>query len=411
VEDLRAAIEPTLVRPSMVQGKRVLVLTPDATRTAPLPPLIGLLHTLLQEYRAGSVTYMVALGTHRPLSPGRIRALYGIGKTDDRFSQAVLLNHRWDLPGTLVRLGSLEPAAVEEATGGMFSRGVDVLINRAALEHDLVIILGPVFPHEVAGFSGGYKYLFPGISGGEFLHFFHWVGAVNTCWATIGNKETPVRKLLRRAAGMLRTPVRCVSLVVGGDGGLAGVYAGDPEESWSAAADLSARLHVRTKRRAFDLVIGSAPPRYEDLWTGGKVMYKLEQVVRTGGTLVIHAPHITTLSHTWGPLIERAGYHVRDYFLGRLHRFAGIPLGVLAHCTHVKGLGAFEGGEERPRITVELAASLPGELVRRVNLGWRDPEELDLDRFRGREEEGVLVVDGAGEVLYRMEEGCEPPGS
>jgi hypothetical protein len=220
--------------------------------------------------------------------------------------------------------------------------------------------------------------------------------------ATIGKGETPVRRLLHGAASLVKTPVLCVSLVVDPGGDLAGLYVGDPEKSWSEAAAHSARLHIRRMRRPFDLVIGVAPPMYEDLWTDKKVMYKLEPVVKSESTLVIYAPHITSFSHTWGREIEQVGYHVRDYFLGRLRRFSRIPLGVLAHSTHVKGVGTYENREERPRIQVEIATGISSRLAEKVNLGYRDPGEMSPDLYRGREQEGVLMVDGAGEILYRL---------
>ena len=75
------------------------------------------------------------------------------------------LNHRWDLPDTLRRIGRIDESRIDAITGGLFRETVDVDINRAVFDYDLLLILGPVFPHEVAGFSGGHKYLFPGISG------------------------------------------------------------------------------------------------------------------------------------------------------------------------------------------------------------------------------------------------------
>ena len=79
-------------------------------------------------------------------------------------------------------------------------------INRRLFDYDQVIIVGPVFPHEVVGFSGGNKYLFPGVSGPEVLNFFHWLGAVVTNPMIIGNKWTPVRKVVDRAAAMVSVP-------------------------------------------------------------------------------------------------------------------------------------------------------------------------------------------------------------
>jgi nickel-dependent lactate racemase len=332
--------------------------------------------------------------------------LYGLEAADRErlFPRSRFLCHRWDLPGTLSALGAIEAEEVRRLTGGLFEEPVSVDINRAVFDYDLLVLLGPVFPHEVAGFSGGNKYLFPGISGGAFLHFTHWLGAVITCMQTIGRKDTPVRRLLDRAAALLPVPRLGVSPVVAEGGRLAGLFAGPVEEAWSQAADLAAELHVRTLPRTCHTVLGVAPRMYDELWVGGKVMYKLEPVVADGGRLIIYAPHLREISRTWGRLIERVGYHVRDYFLGQWERFRGLPWAVLAHSTHVKGAGSYEDGVERPRIEVVLATGLAEELCRKLNLGYQDPAAIRLEDYRGCEAGGVLLVDPAGETLYRLEQ-------
>jgi nickel-dependent lactate racemase len=384
-------------------GKRVLVLTPDTTRTCPLPRLITAVREVIGA-RARQLDFMVALGSHRHLEEERILALYGISPERRRsdFARSRFLNHRWDLPGTLQKIGTLAVQEIAALTGGLFREAVDVDINRAVFDYDLLLIVGPVFPHEVVGMSGGNKYLFPGISGGEFLHFFHWLGAVISCWKTIGYKHTPVREVVDRAARLVSVPRHCLAMVVGAGNRLAGLYAGSPEEAWSAAAELSRRLHIVYKERPFHTVLGRAPEMYDELWVGGKVMYKLEPVVADGGRLIIYAPHLKEVSFTWGKHLERVGYHVRDYFLAQMERFADVPRGVLAHSTHVKGLGTYENGVERPRIEVVLATGIPEESCRRINLGYLDPASVRLADYQGREAEGVLFVDHAGEVLHRL---------
>ena len=57
-----------------------------------------------------------------------------------------------------------------------------------------------MFPHEVVGFSGGNKYLFPGIAGPEIINFTHWLGALITNYDVIGAGYTPVRAVIDRAA-------------------------------------------------------------------------------------------------------------------------------------------------------------------------------------------------------------------
>ena len=146
------------------------------------------------------------------------------------------------------------------------------------------------------------------------------------------------------------------------------------------------------------------PAMYDDLWTAAKGMYKLEPAMADGGEIVIYAPHITEVSYTHGRIIDEIGYHCRDYFLAQWDRFGHYPGGVLAHSTHVKGLGTFDAatGVERPRIQVTLATGIPEERCRRINLGYLDPAGIRLDDWKGREADGVIVVPRAGEMLYRL---------
>ena len=386
-----------------VAGKRVLVLTPDATRTCPLPLMIAGLARIVAP-QAARLDFMVALGTHPPLAQEEILPLYGLtpASKEKLLPDSRLMNHRWDLPDTLTVIGRLEADEIADISDGLFHQGVDVSVNRHIFDYDLIIILGPVFPHEVAGFSGGDKYLFPGIAGGNFLHFTHWLGAVVTCWDTIGIKHTPVREALTRAARLVSVPRLCVSMVVRPKTELAGLFVGDTMASWSAAADLSARMHIVTKDRPFHTVLGTASPMYDELWVAGKVMYKLEPIVADGGTLIIHGRHITRVSDTWGDQIARVGYHTRDYFLKRMERFRDIPGGVLAHSTHVRGLGTFKNGVEKPRIDVVLATSIPEEECRAISLGYLDPDAINFDDYQNREDEGILFVEHAGEILHRL---------
>jgi nickel-dependent lactate racemase len=80
----------------------------------------------------------------------------------------------------------LSDRLIADLTEGRLRQDVPVALNRLATEYDHVLICGPVFPHEVAGFSGGAKYLFPGIAAPEIIHFTHWLGALVTSYAVIG---------------------------------------------------------------------------------------------------------------------------------------------------------------------------------------------------------------------------------
>jgi nickel-dependent lactate racemase len=385
-----------------VDGKRLLVLIPDATRTMPMALMFDVLNETLGP-GAAALDFLVALGTHQPMSDEQLSRLVGRPVAGGRTGRSRVFNHRWDLDGTFATLGTIPAAEIATLSGGLLSVDVPVSLNRLVLDYDHIVICGPVFPHEVVGFSGGTKYLFPGIAGPDIINFTHWLGAVITSSAVIGAGYTPVRAVIDRAAAMLDRPMSCVSLVVTHDG-VAGLYVGTPRESWEAASALSARAHIITVTRPFRRVLSIMPTMYDDLWTAAKGMYKLEPAMADGGEIVIYAPHITEVSYTHGRLIDEIGYHCRDYFLGQWNRFGHFPGGVLAHSTHVKGMGTYDAatGVETPRIAVTLATGIPEARCRRINLGYLDPASVRVDDWSGREADGVLVVPRAGEMLYRL---------
>jgi nickel-dependent lactate racemase len=385
-----------------LRGKRVLLIAPDLTRTAPMGLLFRAVHdTLAGEVKALDV--LIALGTHPPLSEDAVNRRFELTSRDrsEKYGNVRFYNHQWNDPGQLVSIGVIPEEEVHRISGGIMRERVDVTINKLVFDYDLLLIVGPTFPHEVVGFSGGNKYLFPGISGKEIIDMFHWLGALITNEAIIGTKHTPVRAIVERAASLVPIERKCVSLVMDSED-LAGLYIGTPEEAWNAASELSGRINVVYEDRTYDSVLSCAPPMYDELWVGGKCAYKLEPVVADGGELIIYAPHISRVSATHGQLIAQIGYHVRDYFVKQMHRFTGVPRGVLAHSTHVKGRGSYDGRIERPRITVTLATGIGEEECRALNLGYRDPRAIDTAQWMDRKRDGFLHVPKAGETLYRL---------
>lgn len=386
------------------RDRRVLLIVPDHTRTAPVGQLFREVHAWIGTL-AKEVDVMVALGTHPPMSQEAIchRLDLTPEQKSKEYPKVKLLNHAWDDDKVLAEIGKIPASEIRDLTGGLFEMEVRVRINRAALEYDELVILGPTFPHEVVGFSGGNKYLFPGISGPEVLNFFHWLGAVVTNPGIIGKKWTPVRKVVDRAASMVKTRKWCASMVVRSDASLVGLHVGTPESAWDRAADQSAGLHIVRKAKPFRQILSCAPEMYDELWVAGKCMYKLEPVLAEGGELIIYAPHLKEVSLTHGKLIREIGYHCRDYFLKQWDKFKDKPWGVLAHSTHVFGGGTYEAGVEEPRARVVLASGIPEAVCREINLGYRDPKTIRKEDFANREEEGVLLVPKAGEQLYRLE--------
>jgi len=383
-------------------GERVLLVVPDTTRTAPVAWFYREIRRALGG-RVASLDVMIALGTHQPMSDAEIAA--HLGRTDAQPGEgpaARVYNHRWDEPDELAHLGTISADEIERLSGGLLREALPVTINRRALEYDRLLLLSPVFPHELVGFSGGYKYLFPGISGPEVIDLTHWLAALAGNLRSIGRLSTPARDVIHAAAGLVpvRTSAICTVIV---DGHVDGVYVGGVIPAWERAAHHSQRVHIAWKPRPFARVLACAPRMYDDLWTGGKAIYKCEPVVADGGELVVYAPHITSLSVTHERPLLRHGYHCIEYFLRNEEETGDVPRMIRGVASYVYGAGSYDGRVETPRIRIRLATGIPASTCAKVGLGYVDPESIDPAEWRDREKEGILCVDHAGERLFRLE--------
>jgi nickel-dependent lactate racemase len=400
-DEVRAIVHAGLdaLRPD---GKRLLFIVPDGTRTMPMPQMFAEIRDHLAG-RAKAVDFLIALGTHQPMDDAALTRHFGVPVVNGQAGASRIFNHAWSDPATFRTIGVIPAEEIAQLSGGRLAQPVSVSLNKLIFDYDQLVICGPVFPHEVVGFSGGNKYFFPGIAGAEVINFTHWLGALITNYEVIGSGYTPVRAVIDRAASMVTVPTACFALVVTPTG-TAGLFFGDAREVWEKASALSAQRHIVWLDKPMRRVLSVMPPMYADIWTAGKGMYKIEPAVADGGEVIIYAPHIREVSVTHGEVIEAVGYHCRDYFTAQPERFARYPGGVLAHSTHVKGLGTYDPatGVETPRVTVTLATGISEERCRKINLGYRDPATIDIAAWQGREAEGIVVVPRAGEMLYRL---------
>jgi nickel-dependent lactate racemase len=408
-------------------GRSVCVLVPDGTRTFPLPLLIRAVHRALHG-RVSRLTVLVALGTHAPMDDEALAAHLGYAgrNLSDVYPDTAVRNHEWWKPESFAHLGTIPAARIEELSEGRMSLDVDVVLNRAVVDHDIALVVGPVLPHEVVGMSGGNKYFFPGVAGQKIIDVSHWLGALITSAQIIGTTGiTPVRALIDEGAALIpaekyafcgvtaeaASPDGEYDYGAAGDGGhgsdveqgvaLHSLSFGDCVSSWASAAEVSAATHVTYLDAPVRRVLSLVPPMYEEIWTGAKGFYKVEPVVADGGEVILYAPHIREIAASH-PQIHEIGYHCRDYFAKQWDRFSSVHWGVLAHSTHLRGAGTYDPatGEERLRVNVTLATGIPEEVCRAVNLGYRDPATVDMADFAADPE--TLVVPRAGEVLFRL---------
>ncbi|MAT42146.1 MAG: hypothetical protein CL609_07375 [Anaerolineaceae bacterium] len=385
-------------------GKRVLILIPDGTRTMPLALFFDIFKRILKP-QVKQMDYLVALGTHQAMNDKQLSNLVGQQVINGLVEGIHIYNHEWEKPDTFINLGKIPAHDIAEISEGRLNESIPVTLNKKVLEYEQIIICGPVFPHEVVGFSGGNKYFFPGIAGPEIINLTHWLGALITSYQVIGAGYTPVRAVIDQAASLIPTPTLCFTSVVT-QHGMNGLFYGDAKTAWQEAAQLSAKVHIVYIDKSVKRVIAVMPEMYDDLWTAAKGMYKMEPVIADGGEVIIYAPHINEVSYTHGAIIDTIGYHCRDYFLKQWTKFSHYPGGVLAHSTHVKGKGFYDEktGLETPRIQVTLATGISKQRCDTINLGYLDPASISFEDWKQKEKENILIVPHAGEMLYRIKE-------
>lgn len=387
-------------------GKSVCVLVPDATRVCPLPLLMRAVHEGLHG-RVSRLTVLIALGTHSAMDEPALAKMLGYdpGRLEDTYPGTSVVNHEWWQPETFADLGTIPASRIEELSEGRMSEQVQVLLNKAVVEHDIALVVGPVLPHEVVGISGGNKYFFPGVAGPKIIDVSHWLGALITSAQIIGTTGiTPVRALINDGAALIPSEKLAVKVVTAEGGGLHSVSFGTTEAAWASAAEVCAATHVEYLDAPVTRVLSIVPEMYDEIWTGAKGFYKLEPVVADGGEVILYAPHITEVARNHPQILE-IGYHCRDYFSKQWETFEDVHWGVLAHSTHLRGAGTYDAatGEEKLRVRVTLATRIPREVCESINLGYLDPDTVDLAAFEA--DPDTLVVPNAGEVLFRLREG------
>ena len=384
------------------RGERVLAIVPDKTRDDNTHFLFPIANQFLTERAVACFDALVAQGTHPPMTAPQKLAKIGVPDFAGR-----IFDHEWNNPDEIVTLGELSIETARSLTGGLIDHAVPVTINKllGGGVYDTVLVFGGTVPHEVAGFAGGAKYFFPGVAGPELTHTTHWLGALAGIENTIGEVETPTRKLIEAAVELV--PARIISLnsvVSRGDDGKLVTYAlftGDIQDAFRRAAAVSREVHIRYTGRKYKRVIALLDPHYDELWVGGKASYKLGAVVEDGGELIIFAPHLDKLSATHGALIEKYGYapleSVRD-MLGVSQELRE-NLCIAAHLAHVAYAGRTDaGGNIVPRYRITMASGLDEETCKRVNLGYLDYRTFD---YRTTDPD-TLIVNDAGRDLYRI---------
>jgi nickel-dependent lactate racemase len=402
--ELRQILEQALLH--VAPDARVLAIIPDKTRDDNTNLLFPFAAEILSERGVAKYDALVAQGTHPPMAEDEKRSKIGLAHGTSA-GVGEIFDHQWNIPDELTTIGELSATDVSRLTGGLINDAVNVTLNRrlAPRVYDTILIFSATVPHEVAGFAGGAKYLFPGVAGPDLTHATHWLGALASIENVIGRVETPTRHMIEAAADLVTPQIITLNSVVTRDDAnrlrTHALFAGDFREAFRRAADVSRQVHIKYTGRKYRRVVALLDEHYDELWVGGKASYKLGGIIEEGGELIIYAPQLRAISETHGRLIEKYGYAPLD----RVREMVALSselqnnLAVAAHLAHVSYAGQRdESGRVIPRYRITLASALDEETCRRVHLGFMDYREFRREDYE--DDVDTLVVDRAGRDLY-----------
>ncbi|PYS23178.1 MAG: hypothetical protein DMF72_10550 [Acidobacteria bacterium] len=382
--DLRAIVEQSLM--NVGPDARVLAIIPDRTRDDNTDVLFPFAAEILSERQVVQFDALVAQGTHVAMSEAEKRLKIGSSEDKTLAGLGEIFDHRWNDPQELATIGELN----RRLAPGIY---------------DTILIFSATVPHEVAGFAGGAKYLFPGVAGPDLTHATHWLGALASIENVIGRVETPTRHMIEAAADFVSAQIITLNSVVSRDDNdrlrTHALFAGDFREAFRAAAEVSRHVHIKYTGRKYKRVVALLDEHYDELWVGGKASYKLGGIIEEGGELIIYAPHLRSISETHGRLIEKYGYAPLD----RVREMVALStelqsnLAVAAHLAHVSYAGKRdEQGRVVPRYRITMASALDEETCRRVHLGFMDYRQFRREDYEN--DPDTLVVERAGRDLY-----------
>ena len=257
---------------SLNKGDHLLLLVDDITRPTPVKEILPvLLEELEAEQKGLSVTILIALGTHRKMTPEEIDRKIG-AEIRHRYP---VVNHEWDNERALVDLGTT-------------TNGTPIKVNRLIQEADLCVGIGIIVPHNLAGWSGGGKIVQPGICGKETTYRTHLLAA--RCPASnLGKLVNPVRNEIEKVAEQTNLG-GVLNVVLDGHGAVAHVVAGGSQATHRRGVELARPIYEVPVPALADIVVVSSHPADIDFWQANKGLYAAEQIVKRGGDIILVTP-------------------------------------------------------------------------------------------------------------------------
>ena len=324
--------------------KRVLAIPPDMTR---YHSMAGRLTEMAWEYYGERLTDVLpALGTHAAMTGEEIGKMFGA------VPRSLFRVHDWR--NDVVSMGEVPASYVEAVSEGRVSYSWPAQVNRLLVEgqHDLILSIGQVVPHEVVGMANHNKNIFVGTGGSEGINKSHFLGAAYGMERIMGRASTPVRDVLNYASDHFAAelPIVYIQTVIGRnqEGALVvrGLYIGDDEACFIKASELSLEVNFQMLEQPLHkVVVYLEPEEFKSTWLGNKSIYRTRMAIADGGELVVLAPGLKEFGEDGeiDRLIRKYGYLTTPEILKAVEENRDLQenLSAAAHLIHGSTEGRF----------------------------------------------------------------------
>jgi len=351
--------------------KKVLAVPPDFTRFHSQAGIIT--EFVYDYYKEKLVDVLPATGTHYAVNQNEREKMFGSVPAN------LFREHKWKQD--LTNLGEVPSEYIKEVSEGKLDFTWPAQVNNliANGNHDLILSIGQVVPHEVIGMANYNKNIFVGAGGKGGIHKSHYLGAVYGMERIMGRADTPVRKVLNYASDNFakHLPIIYILTVIGKDESnelvIKGLFIGDDYECFKLAADLSLKVNfIMLDKPLNKVVVYLDPLEFKSTWLGNKSIYRTRMAIADDGELIVLAPGLSTFGEDKeiDSLIRKYGYKTTPEILEFVNNFDDIKnnLAAAAHLIH-------GSSENRFKITY-----CPGNLTRAeiesVNFEYASLDEM-----------------------------------